>query len=76
MRLSRGRFENFKAGKSSGLDGVATEYVKLGGNTCGKWLVRIFRVCINFIRFPVDWRVVCIILLYREIGHQQDCGKN
>ena len=55
---------------------MSTETLKLHGDSCGKWQVRIFYGCLSVRRVPMDWRVVCIVLLYEGKCDRQDCGKN
>ena len=48
------------------MDGVATESLKLGGDVCAEWLVRMFDVCLSGEKVSTDMKVVCIVPQYKE----------
>ena len=57
-----------KCGKAAGLDGIAVEFIKKGGDCVVDWLVRIFNVCMGRGEVPEDWRNACIVPLYKGKG--------
>ena len=58
------------SGKAAGLDGVATLFLRFGGNACGVWLTKMFNVCLWVRRVSMDYRVYVyrIVPLYRGKG--------
>ena len=46
--------KNLRVENPVGLNGVANEYLRLTGNVCGQWLVRMFKVCLNARRVLMD----------------------
>ena len=54
-----------KSGKASGMDGVKAEYLKCGGVVCAEWMVRLLNVCMNSGVVPKDWKMGCIVPLYK-----------
>ncbi|XP_071512677.1 uncharacterized protein [Panulirus ornatus] len=57
-----------KAGKAAGLDSIAVEFIKKGGDCIVDWLVRLFNVCMTHGEVPEDWRNACIVPLYKGKG--------
>ena len=57
--------KKLKAENETGLDGMKTEHLKIRGNAYSKWLTRMFNVCLDGRRVPLDWRVTCIVTLYK-----------
>ena len=62
-----------KGGKASGVDGVKAEYLKSGGYVCVEWMVRLLNVCLSSGRVPSDWKVGCIVPLYKGKGDPLEC---
>ena len=63
-----------KCGKAAGLDGIAVEFIKKGGDCVVDWLVRIFNVCMGRGEVPEDWRNACIVPLYKGKGDKGECS--
>ena len=61
-----------KSGKASGMDGVKAEYLKCGGVVCAEWIVRLLNVCMNSGVVPKDWKMGCIVSLYKGKGDPLD----
>ena len=56
-----------KGGKARGMDGVRV-MLKEAGMTALEWLVRVFNICFMLSIVPVDWVIVCMVLLYKGKG--------
>ena len=54
-----------KSGKAPGLDGFTVESLKKGGMAVLEWLVRLLNLRFDMGVVPMDWRVACILLLYK-----------
>jgi len=65
-----------KAGKAPGMDGCAVESLKNGGVIVIKWLVRLFNVCFKENRVPEDWKIACVVPLYKGKGDKLECNNS
>ena len=65
-----------KFGKASGVDGVKAEYLKSGGYVCAEWMVRLLNVCMSSRRVPNEWKIGCIVPLYKGKGDPLECKNN
>ena len=63
-----------KAGKASGMDGIAGECIRKGGVAIVEWLVRMFNGCFESGCVPGDWKSACIVPLYKGKGDRRECG--
>ena len=63
-----------KAGKASGMDGIAGECIRKGGVAVVEWLVRMFNGCFVSGCVPEDWKSACIVPLYKGKGDRRECG--
>ena len=68
-----GAIRKMKSGKASGVDGVKAEYLKNGGEVCADWMVRMLNVCLNTGSVPNEWKIGCIIPLYKGKGDSLAC---
>lgn len=65
-----------KGGKASGVDEMKAEYLKSGGHMCAEWMVRLMNVCMSSGRVPKDWKMGCIVPLYKGKGDALECKNN
>ena len=65
-----------KCGKASGVDEIKAEYLKSGGYVCAEWMVRLFNVCMSSGRVPKEWKIGCIVPLYKGKGDPLECKNN
>ena len=63
-------------GKVSGVDEVKAEYLKSGGYVCAEWMVRLLNVCMSSGRVPSEWKIGCIVPLYKGKGDPLECKNN
>ena len=63
-----------KTGKAPGMDGCAVESLKSGGVIVVRWLVRLFNVCFRENRGPEDWKIACVVPLYKGKGERLECN--
>ena len=63
-----------KTGKAPGMDGCAVESLKSGGVIVVRWLVRLFNVCFRENRVPEDWKIACVVPLYKGKGERLECN--
>ena len=63
-----------KSGKAPGLDGVPAECLKKGGIAVLEWLVRLLNLSFDMGVVPIDWRVACIVPLYKGKGDKCECS--
>merc|ERR1711989_21096 len=63
-----GAVSRLKGGKASGLDEMKTEYLKSGGYVCAEWMVRLLNVCLSSGSVPSEWKIGCIVPLYKGKG--------
>ena len=68
--------DRLKMGKATGMDEVAAEYIRSGGYVCVEWMVRLFNVCLNSGCVPSEWKVGCIVPLYKGKGDPLECSKS
>ena len=73
MKEVVGAVSRLRNGKASVVDDVKAEYLKSGGNICAKWMVRLLNVCLLSGRVPNDWKIGCLIPLYKEKGDPLEC---
>ena len=57
-----------KSGKAPGLNGFPVECLKKGGMAVLEWLVRLSNLCFDMWVVPMDWRIACIVPLYKMKG--------
>ena len=76
MREVCGAISRLKCGKASGVDGVKAEYLKSGGYVCAEWMVRLLNVCLSSGRVPEEWKIGCIVPLYKGKGDPLECKNN
>ena len=62
----RAAIKRLKAGKAAGMDGIAGECIRNGGEVIVEWLVRMFNGCFESGCVPEDWKSPCIVLLYKD----------
>ena len=62
-----------KCGKACGVDGVKAEYLKCAGYVCAEWMVRLLNVCMSSGRVPSEWKMGCIVPLYKGKGDPLEC---
>ena len=65
-----------KDGKASGVDEIKAEYLKSGGYVCAEWLVRLLNECLRTGRVPSEWKIGCIVPLYKGKGDPLECKNN
>jgi len=63
-----------KRGKAGGRDGITTEMLKEGGEEGILWMMRIFQVCMRYEAVPMDWKVACVVPIYKGKGDKSECG--
>ena len=61
-----------KGGKAAGIDGIVVEMLKNGGISIINWLLRIFNKCMESGVVPDDWKVGCIVPVYKGKGDRRD----
>ena len=66
--------KKMERGKAAGMDGIAVEMLKNGGISIIDWLLRIFNKCMESGAVPADWKVVCIVPVYKGKGDRRDCA--
>merc|ERR1711989_33673 len=71
-----GAVNRLKGGKASGLDEVKAEYLKSGGYVCAEWMVRLLNVCLSSGSVPSEWKIGCIVPLYKGKGDRLECKNN
>ena len=71
-----GAVSRLKGGKASGLDEVKAEYLKSGGYVCAEWMVRLLNVCLSSGSVPSEWKIGCIVPLYKGKGDRLECKNN
>ena len=76
MSEVQGAIRKMKSGKASGVDGVKAEYLKSGGKVCAEWMVRMLNVCLSSGSVPNEWKIGCIIPLYKGKGDSLECKNN
>ena len=74
VREVKDALKKVKRGKAAGLDGVAAEMMKEGGECMLEWIVRLFNVCLNSGEVPEDWKRACVVPLYKGKGEKCVCG--
>ena len=65
--------KNLNARKAAGMDGLATEYLKMGGNACSEWQFRLFNLPLNSRRLPMDSRMEDKVPVYKGKDNPHDC---
>ena len=70
----RAAIKRLKAGKAAGMDGIAGECIRNGGEVIVEWLVRMFNGCFETGCVPEDWKSACIVPLYKGKGDTRECG--
>ena len=70
----RAAIKRLKAGKAAGMDRIAGECIRSGGEVIVEWLVRIFNGCFEVGCVPGDWKSACIVPLYKGKGDTRECG--
>ena len=63
-----------KGGKSPGIDEVAVEFLKRGGECVLEWLVRMFNGCFREGKVPKEWKSAVIVPLYKGKGDRCECA--
>ena len=75
--LGRGEIEEalgeLRLGKASGMDGVAPELVKKGGEAIVLWLERVLGACFEESVAPQDFRDMCMLPCYKGKGDKYEC---
>ena len=71
-----GAVNRLGGGKASGVDDVKAEYLKSGGMMCAEWMVRLLNVCLSSGKVPKDWKIGCIVPLYKGKGDPLECKNN
>ena len=66
--------KEMKLEKAAGLDGVAPELLKFGGEDLILWLERLLGTCFEESVTPRDFRDMCIVPCYKGKGDKQDCN--
>ena len=59
-----------KSGKAPMLDGFPVECLKKGGMAVLEWLVRLLNLSFDMGLVPMDFRVACIVPLYKGKGNK------
>ena len=62
-----------KCWKASGVDGVKAEYLKSAGYVCAEWMVRLLNVCLSSGSVPNEWKIGCIVPLYKGKVDPLEC---
>ena len=70
----RAAIKRLKAGKAAGMDGIAGECIRSGGEALVEWLVRLLNGCFESGCVPGDWKSACIVPLYKGKGDTRECG--
>lgn len=65
--------KKLKNGKAVGVDDIAAEMLKGGGNAVIEWLLRLFNVCMNSGKVPLDWKSAIIVPIYKGKGEKKEC---
>ena len=77
MNVSREELESalkkMSCEKDPGQDGIAAEFLTMGGEVMVEWLKRILKLCMNSARVQDHWRAICIVPLYNGEGEKKDC---
>ena len=63
-----------KSGKAPGLGGFPVECLKKGGMALLEWLVILLDISFDMEVVPMDWRVACIVPLYKVKGDKCECS--
>ena len=63
-----------KSGKAAGMDGIVVEMLKNGGISIIDRLLRIFNKCMESGVVPEDWKVACIVPVYKGKGDMKGCA--
>ena len=63
-----------KVGKAAGLDGVAPELLKFGGDDVTAWLGRLLDECFEESVAPRDFRDMCLVPCYKGKGDKHECN--
>ena len=71
-----GAVNRLGGGKASGVDDVKAEFLKSGGMMCAEWMVRLLNVCLSSGKVPKDWKIGCIVPLYKGKGDPLECKNN
>lgn len=51
----------------------AFKFIKKGGDCIADWLVRIFTVCMDHGKVPVDWQNACLVPLHKSKKGKWEC---
>jgi hypothetical protein len=62
-----------KNGKASGEDGISNEMLKRGGPAIVEWLVRLYNLCMNVGRAPLEWKTAIIVPPFNGKGDKKEC---
>ena len=66
--------KKLKNGKATGVDDIAGEMIKAGGEVMAEWLVRVLNICWKEGRVPEDWRKAVIVPIYKGKGEKDVCN--
>ena len=66
--------KEMKLEKAAGLDGIAPELLKFGGEDLIFWLQRLLGACFEESVTPRDFRDMCIVPCYKGKGDKHDCN--
>ena len=53
---------------------MPVDFLKKCGMAVVEWSVRMLNVNFDMAEVPIDWRGVCIVLLYKGKGDKYDCS--
>ena len=60
----------------SGVNGVKAEYLKSWDEVCAEWMVRMLNVYFSSGSVPNEWKIGCLILLYKGKGYPLEFKNN
>ena len=76
--IGRGEIESavkeLSVGKAPGMDGIAPELVKYGGEALMLWLERVLGACFEESVVPRDFRDMCMVPCYKGKGDKHECN--
>ena len=68
-----GALKKMKRGKASDIDGIVAEMLNNLSISIIDWLMIIFNNCIESGVGPEDWKVACIVPVYKGKGDRREC---